>query len=73
MEGAQWYLRYHDDITFKSDSRIWLDHYKYKDLPEITLSAPIGTGQMASIPVLNQQSYTGRKPVIPSALADTLR
>ncbi len=27
---------------------------------------------MASIPVLNQQSYTGRKPVIPSALANTL-
>ncbi len=24
MEGAQWYHRYQDDVTFKSDSRIWL-------------------------------------------------
>ncbi len=29
-------------------------------------------GQNVAIPVLKQRSYTGRKPAIPSALADTL-
>ncbi|KAK0429937.1 hypothetical protein EV421DRAFT_382379 [Armillaria borealis] len=48
-------------------------HLKYVSLPEITLSAPTEAGQAESaIPVLKQQSYIGRKPVIPSALADTL-
>ncbi|KAK0443374.1 uncharacterized protein EV420DRAFT_1649307 [Desarmillaria tabescens] len=71
MDGAKWYLRYFDDITFKSGVAIALDHYKYENMPEVTLSAPTETGQMASIPVRSQQSYTGRKPVIPSTLADT--
>ncbi|KAK0199646.1 hypothetical protein DFS33DRAFT_1363873 [Desarmillaria ectypa] len=46
-------------------------HLKYESLPEVTLSSPAGTGEKTSIPVLNQRSYTGRKPVIPSTLADT--
>ncbi|PBK59609.1 hypothetical protein ARMSODRAFT_966750 [Armillaria solidipes] len=42
------------------------------NLPEITLSALTETGQAEStIPVSNQWSYTGNKPVIPSALANT--
>ncbi|KAK0230076.1 hypothetical protein IW262DRAFT_376973 [Armillaria fumosa] len=42
------------------------------DLPEVTLSALAETGQPeSSIPVLKQQSYTGREPAIPSALANT--
>ncbi|PBK62345.1 hypothetical protein ARMSODRAFT_964208 [Armillaria solidipes] len=42
------------------------------NLPKITLSALTETGQAeSSIPVLNQQSYTGNKPVIPSTLANT--
>ncbi len=42
-------------------------------LPEVTLSAPTEAGQAEStILVPKQRSYIGRKPVIPSALADTL-
>ncbi|KAK0447576.1 hypothetical protein EV421DRAFT_1786793 [Armillaria borealis] len=40
--------------------------------PEVTLSALAETGQQeSSIPVLKQQSYTGTKPAISSALANT--
>ncbi len=50
-----------------------MHHLKYYErLPEVTLPALTGTDQKASIPVLKQRSYTGRKPVIPSTLADTL-
>ncbi|KAK0438814.1 hypothetical protein EV421DRAFT_2021134 [Armillaria borealis] len=69
MDLEKWLNHYMMDCEL---SRMDYSHLKYKDLPEVTLSAPTGTGQMASIPVLNQQSYSGRKPVIPSALADTL-
>ena len=42
------------------------------DNPEVTLSAFAETGRVeSSIPVLKQRSYTGRKPVISSALANT--
>ncbi len=48
-------------------------HLKYESLPEVTLSVVTATtGQaISSIPVPKQQSYTGRKPVIPSSLANT--
>ncbi|KAK0493372.1 hypothetical protein EDD18DRAFT_1289421 [Armillaria luteobubalina] len=40
--------------------------------PEVTISAFNETGQAeSSIKVPSQRSYTGRKPVIPSSLADT--
>lgn len=44
----------------------------YEKLPEVTLSPPIGMAHKTYIAVLKQRSYTGRKPVIPSTLADTL-
>ncbi len=45
---------------------------KYERLPQVTLSALNETGREEStIPVLQQRSYTGIKPVITSALADT--
>ncbi len=41
-------------------------------LPKVTLSASTETGQVeSSIEVPKQRSYTGRRPVIPSSLADT--
>ncbi|KAK0440188.1 uncharacterized protein EV420DRAFT_1582073 [Desarmillaria tabescens] len=44
----------------------------YEKLPEVTLSAFAETGiEESSIPVLKQRSYTGKKPVISSSLADT--
>ncbi|SJL10659.1 uncharacterized protein ARMOST_14050 [Armillaria ostoyae] len=44
---------------------------KYEYLPQVTLSALNETGRAEStIPVLQQRSYTGKKPVITSALAD---
>ncbi|PBK62317.1 hypothetical protein ARMSODRAFT_1024926 [Armillaria solidipes] len=47
-------------------------YHLYPDLPEVTLSALIGTGHAEStIPVLKQRSYTGNQPVISSALAGT--
>lgn len=40
--------------------------------PEVTISAFSETGEAeSSIKVPHQRSYTGRKPVIPSSLADT--
>ncbi len=45
---------------------------KYEDLPQVTLSALNETGRPEpTIPVLKQRSYTGKMPVITSALADT--
>ncbi len=45
---------------------------EYANLPEVTLSALKETGQADStIVVLKQRSYTGKKPVITSALANT--
>ncbi len=45
---------------------------KYKCLAEVTLSAFTETGQPEpSIPVPKQKSYTGRKPLISSSVADT--
>ncbi|SJL08169.1 uncharacterized protein ARMOST_11532 [Armillaria ostoyae] len=70
-DGEKWYWRYHDDIGMYRHDYEWYD----VRLPEVILTPPdppIGTGQSASIPVLKQRSYTGRDPVIPSALADTL-
>ncbi|KAK0443393.1 uncharacterized protein EV420DRAFT_1576711 [Desarmillaria tabescens] len=46
--------------------------HKSLRLPSVTLSPLSGTGQMATIPVLKQQSYTGKKPIIPDTLADML-
>ncbi|SJL13358.1 uncharacterized protein ARMOST_16800 [Armillaria ostoyae] len=45
---------------------------EYTSPPQFTLSSLTETGKEEStIPVLKQRSYTGRKPVIPCALADT--
>ncbi len=45
---------------------------KYQSLPQVTLSALAETGRVEStVTVPKQRSYTGRKPVIRSALADT--
>ncbi|KAK0224358.1 hypothetical protein IW262DRAFT_1372503 [Armillaria fumosa] len=47
-------------------------YHKRPNLPEITLSAVAETGRTElTIPVLNQRSYSGNKPVISSALANT--
>ncbi|KAK0242181.1 hypothetical protein EDD85DRAFT_932913 [Armillaria nabsnona] len=44
---------------------------EYSTLPKVTISATIETGQAEStIKVPMQRNYTGRKPVIPSSLAD---
>ncbi|PBK91275.1 hypothetical protein ARMGADRAFT_1014166 [Armillaria gallica] len=45
---------------------------EHNSLPEVTLSALAETGRVeSSIPVLMQRSYSGRNPVISSALANT--
>ncbi len=54
---------------------LWLENLsrKYASLPKVTLSAFTETGEPEpSIPVPKQQSYTGRKPIISSSVADTL-
>ncbi|KAK0432421.1 hypothetical protein EV421DRAFT_2023981 [Armillaria borealis] len=71
MKWYEWYRRYSDDALNPLDWNKQAD-IKYRSLPEVTLSGFTETGR-ENIPilVLKQQSYTGRKPVIPSSLADT--
>ncbi|KAK0453066.1 hypothetical protein EV421DRAFT_647444 [Armillaria borealis] len=61
------------EASDNSDSeRSWDSDYEYTTLPKVTISATIETGQAEStIKVPKQRKYTGRKPVIPSSLADT--
>ncbi|PBK64767.1 hypothetical protein ARMSODRAFT_1022753 [Armillaria solidipes] len=72
MDKREWFHRYWNlnDIRDYEDSYERLKYYER--LPEVTLPAPTGMGQMASTPVPKQQSYTGKKPVISFTLADTL-
>ncbi|SJL15304.1 uncharacterized protein ARMOST_18797 [Armillaria ostoyae] len=66
----EWNSRYYKDATDLLD---WdkQAHLKYDSLPEVTLSASTKIGQAElSIALPNQCSYTGRKPVILSSLAD---
>lgn len=67
MDAKEWFWRYYDDLETYEHDYEWYDR-----LPKVTLSASTGTVQKASIPVLKQRSYTGKKPVIPSTLAGTL-
>ncbi|PBK58833.1 hypothetical protein ARMSODRAFT_1010000 [Armillaria solidipes] len=74
MNGDEWFERYDGDV-FPPDRDKQRDqaHLKYESLPEVTLfTVTATTGQaISSIPVPKQQSYTGRKPVISSSLANT--
>ncbi|KAK0430075.1 hypothetical protein EV421DRAFT_2025391 [Armillaria borealis] len=71
MNVGEWLDRYFHD-TLKPLDRNKQADIKYKSLPKDTLSGFTETGrENIRIPVLKQQSYTGRKPVIPSSLADT--
>ncbi|PBK61134.1 hypothetical protein ARMSODRAFT_1089845 [Armillaria solidipes] len=64
----EWVSRYFQDIIPIFRSR----YAQYDSLPEITLSAFTETGKPeSSITASNQRQYTGRKPVIPSSLANT--
>ncbi|SJL16317.1 uncharacterized protein ARMOST_19837 [Armillaria ostoyae] len=65
MDRKEWLSRY------PHVSRGIFPDYEWVKFPEVTLSAPTGTGQMASVPVLKQRTYIGKRPVIPSTLADT--
>ncbi|SJK98158.1 uncharacterized protein ARMOST_01419 [Armillaria ostoyae] len=75
MNRDEWFERYKGGI-FPPDRDKQRDqtHLKYESLPEVTLLTVIATTSQAisSIPVPKQQSYTGRKPVISSSLANTL-
>ncbi|PBK58664.1 hypothetical protein ARMSODRAFT_1010061 [Armillaria solidipes] len=82
MNGQEWWDHYRLDVhEGGQDGREHVEikilqfeqmRLKYASLPEVTLSAVTETGQPeSSIQVPKQQSYTGRNPVIPSALADT--
>ncbi|PBK64627.1 hypothetical protein ARMSODRAFT_456419 [Armillaria solidipes] len=75
MDGEEWYERYkRTDVNRKFDREQYAKLYrKYESLAEVTLSAFTETGQPEpSIPVPKQKSYTGRKPIISSSVADTL-
>ncbi|KAK0432228.1 hypothetical protein EV421DRAFT_1911130 [Armillaria borealis] len=64
-----------DSVNVSDDDDDYVQEYKDKwgiTLPRVTISAFTETGQAKeSIKVPNQRSYTGRRPVIPSSLADT--
>ncbi|KAK0431323.1 hypothetical protein EV421DRAFT_1928099 [Armillaria borealis] len=69
MNGQEWVERYRRDAFGDGQGG---HGYEYASSPKVTLSASIESGRReSSIPVLNQRSYTGRKPVISSSLADT--
>ncbi|SJL08095.1 uncharacterized protein ARMOST_11457 [Armillaria ostoyae] len=68
MDRDEWFRCYYEDVILMNNSdnkRRTQALLKYKKLPEVTVSS-FGSR------VPKQRSYTGRKPVIPSALADTL-
>ncbi|KAK0460062.1 uncharacterized protein EV420DRAFT_1747038 [Desarmillaria tabescens] len=81
MNRAEWVERYRGDISLPNRDEVVNNalqtrrkqaHLKYESLPEVTLSAVTTTSQAkSSIPVPKQWSYTGRKPVISSSLANT--
>ncbi|PBK63806.1 hypothetical protein ARMSODRAFT_962846 [Armillaria solidipes] len=61
-----------DDIVYRKYKLGITTRIRYGRLPRVTLSALNETGRAESIiPVLKQRSYTGKIPVITSALADT--
>ncbi|KAK0430970.1 hypothetical protein EV421DRAFT_204320 [Armillaria borealis] len=71
MDWITWHDQYSDDALKTLDWNKKAD-IKYKSLPEVTLSGFTESGgENIPILVLKQQSYTGRKPVIPSSLANT--
>ncbi|KAK0430969.1 hypothetical protein EV421DRAFT_2041518 [Armillaria borealis] len=71
MSRREWFDRYQFDVFQRHDWNEQAD-LKYKSLPEVTLSGLTETGkENLRILVLKQQSYTGRKPIIPSSLANT--
>ncbi|PBK86683.1 hypothetical protein ARMGADRAFT_1086194 [Armillaria gallica] len=68
MDRDEWFRRYYDDVILMNNSdkeRRAQALLKYEGLPEVTISS-----YGSRVP--KQWSYTGRKPIIPSALADTL-
>ncbi|PBK59408.1 hypothetical protein ARMSODRAFT_966930 [Armillaria solidipes] len=68
MDRDEWFRRYYEDVILMNDSdeeRRTQTLLKYEGLPEVTISS-----YGSRVP--KQWSYTGRKPIIPSALADTL-
>ncbi|PBK58657.1 hypothetical protein ARMSODRAFT_967560, partial [Armillaria solidipes] len=71
MDGGTWYEHYAwTDVHCLNGS----EHrcFKYARLSEVTLSASTESDQReVSIPVLKQQSYTGRWPVVSSSVAAT--
>ncbi|PBK58950.1 hypothetical protein ARMSODRAFT_1027811 [Armillaria solidipes] len=71
MNRNEWFSQYFPDTLKPLDWTKQAD-IKYESLPEVTLSAFTKIGrENLPILVLKQQSYTGRKPIIPSSLADT--
>ncbi|KAG7441991.1 uncharacterized protein BT62DRAFT_974246 [Guyanagaster necrorhizus] len=71
MDGTEWDRRYYDDTIHEFRWNEQVD-VMYKSLPEVAISAFTETRQAeSSIPVPKQRSYAGRRPVIPSSLADT--
>ncbi len=70
--GKDFCLSYFQRKLTKSVRKSPPIYHKRPDLPEITLPAFAETGRVElSIPVLNQRSYTGSRPVRSSSLADT--
>ncbi|PBK86727.1 hypothetical protein ARMGADRAFT_1017117 [Armillaria gallica] len=68
MDRDEWFRRYYEDVILMNSSdkeRRTQALLKYESLPEVTI-----TSYGSRVP--KQRSYTGRKPIIPSALADTL-
>ncbi|KAK0435343.1 uncharacterized protein EV420DRAFT_1317765 [Desarmillaria tabescens] len=72
MNRNEWFQRYYGDYIDLLEWEKVRTNIKYMSLPEVTLSAFTETGQTeSSIPIPKQRSYTGRKPIMPSSLANT--
>ncbi|KAK0219127.1 hypothetical protein IW262DRAFT_1462748 [Armillaria fumosa] len=73
MDRERWFDCYYEDVVllnYNDEKR--RAHLKYESLPKVTLKSLGPPFWASSYKMLKQQSYTSRKPVIPSALADTL-
>ncbi|KAK0493591.1 hypothetical protein EDD18DRAFT_1356536 [Armillaria luteobubalina] len=73
MDRERWFDCYYEDVVllkYSDEKRRIQAHLKYESLPEVTLESSSFRGDLHKVP--KQLSYTSRKSVIQSALADTL-
>lgn len=77
MGRERWFECYYDDVilpSYNDEERVMQAHLKYGRLPEVTISnvldMSLEVSELKIDKVSQQQSFIGRKPVMPSYLAN---